>query len=41
LDLAERIAELALADTDRVFLVNSGSEGCDTAMTTALAQPLS
>jgi beta-alanine--pyruvate transaminase len=36
-DLAERIAALAPAGLDRVFLVNSGSEACDTAMKLALA----
>ena len=35
--LAERIAALAPAGLDRVFLVNSGSEACDTAMKIALA----
>lgn len=35
--LAERIAALAPAGMDRVFLVNSGSEACDTAMKIALA----
>jgi beta-alanine--pyruvate transaminase len=35
--LAERIADLAPAGMDRVFLVNSGSEACDTAMKIALA----
>lgn len=35
--LAERIASLAPAGMDRVFLVNSGSEACDTAMKIALA----
>ncbi len=35
--LAERIAELAPSGLDRVFLVNSGSEACDTAMKIALA----
>ena len=34
---AERIAALAPAGMDRVFLVNSGSEACDTAMKIALA----
>ncbi len=35
--LAERIAALAPPGLDRVFLVNSGSEACDTAMKMALA----
>jgi beta-alanine--pyruvate transaminase len=35
--LAERIAGLAPPGLDRVFLVNSGSEACDTAMKVALA----
>ena len=35
--LAERIADIAPAGLDRVFLVNSGSEACDTAMKIALA----
>ena len=35
--LAERLAELAPPGLDRVFLVNSGSEACDTAMKIALA----
>lgn len=35
--LSERIASLAPAGLDRVFLVNSGSEACDTAMKVALA----
>ena len=35
--LAERLAELAPAGLDRVFLVNSGSEGVDTALKIALA----
>ena len=35
--LAERIGALAPAGMDRVFLVNSGSEACDTAMKIALA----
>jgi beta-alanine--pyruvate transaminase len=35
--LAERIATLAPPGLDRVFLVNSGSEACDTAMKIALA----
>ncbi len=35
--LGERIAQLAPAGLDRVFLVNSGSEACDTAMKIALA----
>ncbi len=35
--LAERIAALAPPSLDRVFLVNSGSEACDTAMKLALA----
>jgi beta-alanine--pyruvate transaminase len=35
--LAERIADLAPPGLDRVFLVNSGSEACDTAMKIALA----
>jgi beta-alanine--pyruvate transaminase len=36
-DLAERIAALAPPGLDRVFLVNSGSEACDTAIKIALA----
>ena len=36
-ELADRIAELAPPGLDRVFLVNSGSEACDTAMKIALA----
>ena len=36
-ELAERIATLAPPGLDRVFLVNSGSEACDTAMKLALA----
>lgn len=36
-ELAERIASIAPAGLDRVFLVNSGSEACDTAMKLALA----
>ncbi len=36
-ELAERIAELAPPGMDRVFLVNSGSEACDTAMKIAMA----
>jgi beta-alanine--pyruvate transaminase len=36
-ELSERIADLAPAGLDRVFLVNSGSEACDTAMKIALA----
>ncbi len=36
-ELAERIADIAPAGLDRVFLVNSGSEACDTAMKLALA----
>jgi beta-alanine--pyruvate transaminase len=36
-ELAERIAGLAPPGLDRVFLVNSGSEACDTAMKLALA----
>lgn len=36
-ELAERIAALAPPGLDRVFLVNSGSEACDTAMKIALA----
>ncbi len=35
--LAERIADLAPEGLDRVFLVNSGSEACDTALKIALA----
>jgi beta-alanine--pyruvate transaminase len=35
--LAERIADLAPEGLDRVFLVNSGSEACDTAIKIALA----
>jgi len=35
--LAERLADIAPADLDRVFLTNSGSEACDTAMKIALA----
>ncbi len=35
--LAERIADIAPEGLDRVFLVNSGSEACDTAMKIALA----
>ncbi len=35
--LAERLASLAPPGLDRVFLVNSGSEACDTAMKIALA----
>ncbi len=35
--LSERIAALAPPGMDRVFLVNSGSEACDTAMKLALA----
>lgn len=35
--LAERIAALAPQGMDRVFLVNSGSEACDTAMKMALS----
>jgi beta-alanine--pyruvate transaminase len=35
--LAERIASVAPEGLDRVFLVNSGSEACDTAMKIALA----
>lgn len=35
--LAERIASIAPPGLDRVFLVNSGSEACDTAMKLALA----
>jgi beta-alanine--pyruvate transaminase len=35
--LAERLAELAPPGLDRVFLVNSGSEACDTALKVALA----
>jgi beta-alanine--pyruvate transaminase len=35
--LAERIADLAPNGLDRVFLVNSGSEACDTAIKIALA----
>jgi beta-alanine--pyruvate transaminase len=36
-ELAERLAALAPPTLDRVFLVNSGSEACDTAMKLALA----
>lgn len=36
-ELAERIASIAPAGLDRVFLVNSGSEACDTAMKLTLA----
>ncbi len=36
-ELAERLAALAPQGLDRVFLVNSGSEACDTAMKIALA----
>ena len=36
-ELSERIASLAPDGLDRVFLVNSGSEACDTAMKIALA----
>jgi beta-alanine--pyruvate transaminase len=36
-ELSERIAELSPPGLDRVFLVNSGSEACDTAMKIALA----
>lgn len=35
--LADRIASIAPSGLDRVFLVNSGSEACDTAMKLALA----
>ena len=35
--LADRIASIAPLGLDRVFLVNSGSEACDTAMKLALA----
>jgi len=35
--LTDRIASIAPAGLDRVFLVNSGSEACDTAMKLALA----
>ncbi len=35
--LSERLATVAPAGLDRVFLVNSGSEACDTAMKMALA----
>jgi beta-alanine--pyruvate transaminase len=35
--LTDRIASLAPAGLDRVFLLNSGSEACDTAMKLALA----
>ena len=35
--LSERIGQLAPAGMDRVFLVNSGSEACDTAMKIALS----
>jgi beta-alanine--pyruvate transaminase len=35
--LADRLASLAPPTLDRVFLVNSGSEACDTAMKIALA----
>ena len=37
LKLADRIASIAPPGLDRVFLVNSGSEACDTAMKLALA----
>ena len=36
-ELAERLAALAPPGLDRVFLVNSGSEACDTALKIALA----
>jgi beta-alanine--pyruvate transaminase len=36
-ELAERLAALAPPGLDRVFLTNSGSEACDTAMKIALA----
>jgi beta-alanine--pyruvate transaminase len=36
-ELAERLAAVAPPGLDRVFLVNSGSEACDTAMKIALA----
>ena len=36
-ELAERLAALAPPGLDRVFLVNSGSEACDTAMKIAMA----
>jgi beta-alanine--pyruvate transaminase len=36
-ELAERIADVAPKGLDRVFLVNSGSEACDTAIKMALA----
>ena len=36
-ELSERIAALAPEGLDRVFLVNSGSEACDTAMKIALS----
>jgi beta-alanine--pyruvate transaminase len=36
-EVAERIAAVSPAGLDRVFLVNSGSEACDTAMKLALA----
>jgi beta-alanine--pyruvate transaminase len=36
-ELAERLGALAPPGLDRVFLVNSGSEGCDTALKIALA----
>jgi beta-alanine--pyruvate transaminase len=36
-ELAERLAALAPPGLDRVFLVNSGSEACDTALKMALA----
>lgn len=40
LNAAPRLADLAPAGVDRVFLVNSGSEASCTAMKIALAQPL-
>jgi len=38
--LSKRIADLAPAGLDRVFLFNSGSEAYDIAMKIALAHPL-
>ena len=37
IELAERLGALAPPGLDRVFLVNSGSEACDTALKIALA----
>jgi adenosylmethionine-8-amino-7-oxononanoate aminotransferase len=39
--LSKRIADLASAGLDRMFLVNSGPEAYDTVMKIALAHPLS